>query len=86
MSALNLSTHENIGGNERYVTATFNTVGLMQETQQEVFKQIIKNLSKRVADDIYADVIKAVDKDMIIKEVSLKVSENILDKMFGDKK
>lgn len=52
----------------------------------KLLESVVDKMAARIADDMYDVFVKEIDKDLIIKETGLKVSEHILDKMFGGTK
>ena len=83
MGLFNLSAIKDTEKNE--IKGFYETYSVLEAMDQKLFRDLVDKMADRITDDIYDEVIKKIDKDTIVREVSLKVSENILTKLFGSR-
>lgn len=77
--------HPEKPGGEFTLTAKYiDTIN--EEIMGQGIRALITELTTRAAAEMYPEIVKQLDKELIVKEVALKVSEEILAKMFGPTK
>lgn len=71
-------------GKESVVTASVNIMNNADDVLDAVFyKSIVQEFAKYYVKKNYNELVKQVDEDVIVKQVALAVSEEVLAKMFG---
>jgi hypothetical protein len=58
----------------------------MDAMDAKLLLKVIDEIAEKVVAEIYPEVLKSIDKEVIVKEVSLKVSERVLASIFTPSK
>ena len=82
----NWVTHNDPSKYETTFSATFNNDSVLDAMDDALYRDIKEQLAKRYVEENYNELVKLIDKEAIVKQVALQVSENILAIMFGEKK
>lgn len=73
-------------GGRTYVTS-YKETDLLQAMDARLMVRVLDELAKKIAKDIYPEVLKSIDKKLIVEEVSTQVSKKVLEGIFSkDKK
>lgn len=68
---------------ERVFSLSYRVSELIESNEGPLMRRVMDDLAKRLADDVYADVLKAVNKDTIVQEVSTRVATEVISKLYG---
>ena len=69
--------------NEVRVSASYNLASVAEKAEGALLRDVVRELASKIAEDIYPEIIKNIDKDTIVRQVSLQVSDNILQELFA---
>lgn len=80
---MKLFTFKRPNTTKRVVSAEYDYSRLLGAAEALLFRETTLKIAQMIADDIRPYVLKHLDKEVIVKEVSLKVSEEVLAKIFS---
>jgi len=83
MGIFNWKTEESVATDDRHFVVDSTVSRVMEAMDYKLLKQVVDELTVKVVDLVYPEVVKALDKELIIKEVSEGVSEKVLEKLYG---
>ena len=58
----------------------------LQAIEHMITKKVMDDLAEKITKHLYKEILVEVEKDLIVREVSLKVSDNIVEKLFRKEK
>lgn len=79
---MKLFFRDDMSKSTRVVSAEYNVARTADIAEGVLLRKTVEILAQKISDDIYDEILSAIDKDTIVREVSLKVSENVLAKIF----
>lgn len=82
MKIFNIRAHDEVGTVNTEVTVSATIDRLATQMDGRLLAKVTDELALRIVDEIYPEVIKLIDKEVIVKEVALQVSQQILKNMF----
>lgn len=65
------------------MTASYVKEDLDKWTAAQLLKELTRKMADRIAEEVYPEVLKGLDKELLVKEVSVKVSEHVLSRIFN---
>jgi hypothetical protein len=83
MSIFNGRITRDVGKAEKRFEVSTTLSDAAYAMDKALLREVVKELSGKIVDHIYPDVIKALDQELIVKEVSIAVSERVIATLYG---